>query len=124
MIRALIFDLDNCLAAADEAGSQLYEPAFLAIRQTNHGTLSDEALDRAFADCWRHPLDWVAAKPGFSERMLAVAWAGLITAEARRPMGGYGDLGSLARWPVQRSRVPSGFRRLQKSKIRALKPGH
>jgi len=120
MIKALIFDLDNCLAAADEPGRQLYEPAFHAIRAANHGTLSDAALDRAFADCWRHPLDRVAASHGFSEMMLAAGWNELVTAEVTQAMRGYGDLGSLATLPAQRFLVTSGFRRLQESKIKAL----
>ena len=31
MIKAIIFDLDSCLAAADEVGEQLFAPAFAAI---------------------------------------------------------------------------------------------
>ena len=70
-IRAVIFDLDNCLAAADEAGEELFAPAFEAIRMANHGRLSRQQLDEAFADCWRHALDRVAEKHRFSEEMLA-----------------------------------------------------
>ena len=33
MIKAIIFDLDNCLAAADESGRQLLAPTFAAIRR-------------------------------------------------------------------------------------------
>jgi FMN phosphatase YigB (HAD superfamily) len=36
MINALIFDLDNCLAAAREVGEELYHPAFEAMRHANH----------------------------------------------------------------------------------------
>ena len=75
MIRAIIFDLDNCLSAADEPGKGLLEPVLDAIRRANHGRLSDEALAEAFADCWRHPLDFVAKKHGFPEDMLAAGWA-------------------------------------------------
>ena len=32
-----IFDLDSCLAAADEVGEQLFAPAFAAIRAANDG---------------------------------------------------------------------------------------
>ena len=32
MTKAIIFDLDSCLAAADEVGEQLFAPAFAAIR--------------------------------------------------------------------------------------------
>lgn len=122
-MKALIFDLDNCLAAADEVGEQLLEPAFDAIREANHGTLSDESLNQAFADCWQHSLDWVAAKYGFSEAMLSAGWSVLVTTEVRQPMDGYGDLACLSELPVQRFLVTSGFRRLQESKIKALRLG-
>lgn len=120
MTKALIFDLDNCLAAADEVGQQLFAPAFDAIRAANHGTLSEQALTEAFSECWRHPLDWVAAKYGFSEEMLSAGWKIFVKTEVTQPMHGYGDLATLANMPVQRFLVTSGFRRLQESKIRAL----
>ena len=48
MIKALIFDLDNCLAAATEVGEDLYESAFCAMRNANDGDLSKEKLRQAF----------------------------------------------------------------------------
>lgn len=120
MPKALILDLDNCIAPAREVGEDLYEPAFAAIRQANAGHISDATLEEAFADIWRHPLDWVAARHGFSEAMRNAAWQVFITMEVGRPMHGYGDLGALAELPVQRFLVTSGFRRLQESKIKAL----
>ncbi|MDD5630145.1 MAG: HAD family hydrolase, partial [Elusimicrobia bacterium] len=120
MTKALIFDLDNCLAAADEVGEELYEPAFHAIRQANQGRVSDEALKQAFADTWRHPLDWVAARYGFSDAMLAAGWRVFAGMEVSQPLHGYGDLAILAELPAQRFLVTSGFRRLQQSKIQAL----
>ncbi len=117
---ALIFDLDNCLAAANEVGEELFEPAFEAIRRANHGTLSEESLHQAFADCWRHPLDWVAAKYGFSDAMLAAGWKVFAATEVKEPMNGYGDLAYLPALPARRFLVTSGFRRLQESKIKAL----
>src|ERR1700724_2857791 len=60
MIRAVIFDLDNCLSAADEPGKEFLEPVFDAIRRANQGRFSDQALADSFSDCWRHPLDFVA----------------------------------------------------------------
>ena len=120
MVRAIIFDLDNCLSAADEVGRDLIEPAFHAIRQANRGALSDEALERALSDCWVHSLDFVAAKHGFSEEMLAAGWNALASIEVTAPMYGYPDLGELEKLPVLLVLVTSGFRRLQESKIRAL----
>ena len=46
VIKAIIFDLDNCLAASDEPGRQLLAPTFAAIRRANHGALSEETLER------------------------------------------------------------------------------
>jgi putative hydrolase of the HAD superfamily len=120
MIKALIFDLDNCLAPATEVGEALYAPAFDAIREANHGLLSAASLTAAFRDCWMHPLDWVAAKHGFSEAMLAAGWHVFATLEVTQPMHGYGDLEILPTLSAERFLVTSGFRRLQQSKIRAL----
>lgn len=120
MVKALIFDLDNCLAPADEVGQGLYQPAFDAMRRANQGSLSEDALDRAFADIWRHSLDWVASKHGFSDAMLAAGWQEFVGMEVSRPMHGYGDLAVLAELPSQRFLVTSGFRRLQESKMAAL----
>lgn len=121
MIKAIIFDLDNCLAAANEVGEDLYKPAFDAIRQASDGIISEEVLQRAFQDCWRHPLDWVAARYDFSDAMLAAGWRLFVTLEVTRPMYGYDDLAVLKELAVQRFLVTSGFRRLQESKIKALK---
>ena len=80
-IRAVIFDLDNCLAAA-----------FEAIRMANHGRLSRQQLDEAFADCWRHALDRVAEKHRFSEEMYRAGFDAFRRIEVKRPLRGYGDL--------------------------------
>ncbi|RYD25107.1 MAG: HAD family hydrolase, partial [Verrucomicrobiaceae bacterium] len=120
MIKAVIFDLDNCLAPAREVGGELYRPAFEAIRQANRGHLSEAVLEEAFAEIWKHPLDRVAEKYGFSEEMLTAAWEVFTVMEVSRPMSGYGDLAVLGELPVLRFLVTSGFRRLQESKIAAL----
>ena len=120
MIRAIIFDLDNCLAASDEPGRQLLAPTFDAIRRANHGTLSDETLARAFEECWGHSLDTVAKKYGFSDEMLAAGWAENARAEVKVPMHGYPDLGAIRELLAKLFLVTSGFSRLQNSKVRAL----
>jgi FMN phosphatase YigB (HAD superfamily) len=124
MIRALIFDLDNCLAAANEVGEHVFEPAFEAIRNANRGTLSAEELKEAISECWRHPLDFVADKYGFSQAMLAAAWKVFSHTIVETPMKGYGDLGVLRELHVDLFLVTSGFRRLQESKIKALSVEH
>jgi len=120
MISAAIFDLDNCLAAADEPRPELLEPMFTAIRRTNHGTLPADALERAFEDCWRLPLDAVAEKHGFSPAMLAAGWAAGRRIRVDAPMTGYQDLGVLGNLAVSLFLVTTGFRALQESKIEAL----
>ncbi len=118
--KLVILDLDNCLAEAREVGDELFEAGFQAIRSANHGTLDDAAMQAAFSDCWRHPLDWVAERHGFSAEMLQAGWEAFSQMEVRHPMRGYGDLPELLKLPQHRALVTSGFRRLQESKIRAL----
>lgn len=119
-IRAAIFDLDNCLAAADEAGEALFAPAFAAIRVANHGRLSKDELRRAFADMWRHALDHVAREHDFSDEMLQAGRRAFATIEVKEPLRGYADLWEIEKLPLERFLVTSGFRRLQESKIAAL----
>jgi HAD superfamily hydrolase (TIGR01509 family) len=120
MIRALIFDLDSCLAAADEVGDHLFAQAFQAIRSANDGHVSEDRLQAAFADCWRFPFDFIANKYGFSPAMRSAGFAAFSQLEVRQPMHGYGDLAALAQIPAKLFLVTSGFRRLQESKIKAL----
>ena len=120
MIKALIFDLDSCLSAANEVGDQLFKPAFDAIRHANDGSVSEEALKQAFSDCWRFPFNDVAHKYGFSDEMTKAGFAAFAQIEVTEPMHGYGDLQVLHELSQQLFLVTSGFRRLQESKITAL----
>lgn len=123
MIRALILDLDNCIAAADEPGRSFFEPVFDAIRKANSCGVTEEVLAAAFEDMWRHPLDWVAGRHGFSQEMLAAGWEASIAMEVPGPLRGYGDLPALRALAQSKFVVTSGFRRLQESKFRALELG-
>ena len=120
LVRAIFFDLDNCLAAADEVGEQLLEPVFAAVRAVNDGELTTSELDDAFRDCWIHAFDYVAATHRFTPRMRAAGWEAFRKIEVRAPMRGYGDLALLPSLGERRFLVTSGFRRLQESKVRAL----
>ncbi len=124
MIKAVIFDLDSCLAAADEAGGELFSPAFEAIRSANDGQVPEDRLCAALADCWRFPFDFVAEKYGFSPAMRTAGFEAFSQVAVRQPMHGYDDLTTLAEIPARLFLVTSGFRRLQESKIRALGIGH
>ena len=124
MIRALIFDLDSCLAAADEVGETLFAAAFQAIRSANDGHVSEDRLRAAFADCWRFPFDFIADKYDFPPAMRAAGFAAFSETEVSQPMRGYGDLAVLAGIPAKLFLVTSGFRSLQESKIKALGIAH
>ena len=120
MVRAALFDLDNCLAPADEAGEALFAPAFAAIRAANQGHLADDELSAAFAEMWRHALDAVARKHRFTDEMLQAGWRAFRTIEVTQPLRGYPDLPQIAQLPLERFLVTTGFRRLQESKVAAL----
>jgi FMN phosphatase YigB (HAD superfamily) len=120
MIRAIIFDLDNCLAPADGMGRDFMDPVFEAIRNANRGAVSEEALALAFADMWRVPLDAVAEQYGFSQEMLRAGWEISVRLEVKGGMRDYGDLQQVADWSVKKFLVTSGFSKLQNSKIAAL----
>src|SRR5262249_35441462 len=113
MIKALIFDLDSCLSAANEVGEHLFASAFEAIRAANLGTIPEETLQAAFNDCWRFPFDFIASKYGFSEEMRSAGFEAFRRTEVREVMKGYGDLAVLAELPAKLFLVTSGFRRLQ-----------
>jgi putative hydrolase of the HAD superfamily len=118
---AIIFDLDNCLAPATAVGEALLDPAFDAVRAVNRGLLDATRLEEAFADCWVHSFDWVARHHGFSSEMRDAGWAVMRTLEVAGPLTGYADLHLLGELDARRFLVTSGFRRLQSSKVRALR---
>jgi HAD superfamily hydrolase (TIGR01509 family) len=120
VIKALIFDLDSCLSAANEVGEQLFTPAFDAIREANRGAVADDVLKQAFFDCWRFPFNDVAHKYGFTEEMTKAGFAAFAQIEVTQSMRGYGDLHVLRELSQKLFLVTSGFRRLQESKVNAL----
>lgn len=120
MVRACLFDLDNCLCAADAPGPDFLRPLFEAIAAANEGTHDAETMRRIYAECWFQPLDIVAKKFSFTSAMRAAAWRAGAALEVTTPMRGYADLGLLATIEVALFLVTSGFRRLQDSKIDTL----
>jgi FMN phosphatase YigB (HAD superfamily) len=119
-LTAIIFDLDNCLAPADQIGADLFEPAFEAIAAANDGSVPEEAIQEAFSNIWIHAFDWVACEFQFTPAMFDAGWNQLIQVEVTKPMKGYADLKELSAIPADRFLVTTGFRKLQESKIRAL----
>lgn len=119
--KAIIFDLDSCLSPADEPGRQLFVPAFEAITHATPASSSQSMLQEAFTDMWRLPFDFVAEKHRFTPEMKSAGWNVLARLEVTTPMVGYGDLSVLSELPGLKFVVTSGFRRLQETKIRALR---
>lgn len=124
MIRSIIFDLDNCLAPADEPGRELLAPVFNAVREANDGSVPEAVLREAFEACWFQPFDHVTEVHGFTAAMVSAGWSALAGIEVTTPMHGYGDLDVLGDLPQPLFLVTAGFRRLQASKVRALGIGH
>lgn len=122
-IKAIIFDLDNCLCAASAVGEDLVAPAFAALRAANHGHLDDAALEHAIAQCWYTAFDAVAQVHGFSQAMIDAGNAAFSRLEVSTPLVGYADLHVVRELPAARFLVTSGYRRLQESKVRALQIG-
>jgi len=122
-IRAIIFDLDNCLCPASAVGEDLFAPAFSAMRSANNGALSDVQLEQAFAACWHTAFDTVAALHGFTPAMFEAGHLAFRQLEVTTPLVGYADLSAVRQVPVTRFLVTSGYRRLQESKVRALRIG-
>src|SRR5688572_29515517 len=118
-IYGVIFDLDNCLSPVDKTDPALFEPVFLTLRSTNNGTFSEDALQVAFDDFWRLPLDLIEVRHGFSPAMKQSARAAYSELEVKT-LTGYPDLPLLAKIEVPKFLVTTGFRRFQESKIRAL----
>lgn len=120
MIKALIFDLDNCLAPATQVGEALYQPAFEAIRISNDGTLSNDRLEESFEAVWSNAFDWVADQYRYTPAMRRAGWERFAFLKVSHPMNGYSDLAALEQIEQDCFLVTSGFRRLQESKIDAL----
>ena len=119
-IKAVIFDLDNCLAPADPANGAAFGPVFEAIAGANNGFLSPQALAAAFAEFWRVPLDIIEERHRFSPEMKSAARAAYRQLRVTSPMSGYPDLPLLAEFRTAKFLVTTGFRRLQESKIEML----
>jgi putative hydrolase of the HAD superfamily len=120
MVRACLFDLDNCLCAANAPGPDFLRPLFEAIAAANEGTYGAETMRQICAECWFQPLDIVARKFAFTPAMRAAAWRAGAALKVTTPLLGYADLALVPTIEATRFLVTSGFRRLQDSKIDAL----
>jgi FMN phosphatase YigB (HAD superfamily) len=119
-LKAVIFDLDNCLSPVDQFGPELFEPAFAAIRAANDGSVPQEQLAESFAAHSRHSFDWIANRYRYTPAMYAAGSKAWSQAEVTSNVVGYEDLPLLEQVPGERFLVTTGFRRLQESKIAAL----
>lgn len=120
MIRAIVLDLDKCLAPPEEIGRAFFEPALEAIRRANEGSLDDEALETAFGDFWHLAYDEVASRHHFTPAMVQAGWNAFRSFRMPGPLRGYGDLDVLREFDVPLILVTTGFRQFQESKVDAL----
>jgi len=120
MIKAIVFDLDHCLMSPHELGAHALAPVVRAVTEANAGRLSEGVLRSAFADFMRAPFDRVALKHGFPEDVSAAARTAFAQLAVPRTLRGYADLPVLARLPVRRYLVTTGFLLFQQRKIDAL----
>jgi len=120
MYKAVIFDLDNCLSAAEAVGQELLEPVFATIRRHSLGHFSESDMTAIIVDLWRLPLDDIFDKYRFPQATRDATWNTYSQLEVKKPMQAYDDIGILPELPVMRFLVTTGFRRFQESKIRAL----
>jgi putative hydrolase of the HAD superfamily len=119
-VKAIIFDLDNCLCPASAVGPDFFEPAFNAVRAANRGVPSEVDLERAIAECWYTAFDAIALQFGFSKAMVEAGHTAFAQLEVTSSLVGYADLPIVRELPGTRYFVTSGFRKLQESRIRAL----
>lgn len=119
-MKAIFFDLDNTLSAAEEVGNRFFDPVFSAMKAANDGSVPENLLDQVFTDIWQTAFDAVAAKYCLPKVMVEAGWKEYAELEMKKPMRGYPDLHMLKDLPVKRFLVTSGFRKLQQSKLDAL----
>ena len=93
-----------------------------AIREANHGTLTDRQLEAAFDACWHTAFYTVAKEHGLSDEMTAAGAQAFrrLTVPETSGYQGCPDLGELQSVPADKFLVTSGFRNFQNSKIDSL----
>jgi putative hydrolase of the HAD superfamily len=123
-IRAIIYDLDNTLFPPRALPPAALAPVIHAVAWANEGTLSPAMLAAAMDECWADSLDSVAAKWGFSARMLAAGRAAYADVKIPETLEPYPDVPVIATIPAMRFLVTTGCAEIQRQKLAALRIGH
>lgn len=66
---AIIYDLDDTIFPTGTITREVVKPVLDAIVKYNEGTLAEDRLQNALADCYRHSLRDVAMLYGFNRKM-------------------------------------------------------
>ncbi len=115
--KAIIFDLDNTLYAADSIGEALFSHLFTLIKdEGNHG----HEIDDIKRDILRKPFQQVAVKYNFSKTLTERATAHLKYLSYTGTAEVFQDYSFIQNLSVEKYLVTSGFMKLQLSKIDAL----
>lgn len=127
MIRAAVFDLDNTLFDSTIVPADVLAPAVAAARRANTGpgALPPAALDAALAAARRFGFLHVADAYDVPQALRAAWRAAYRNLAVETPLTPYDDvvpvLGTLR---LVRLLLTTGFRRMQESKIAALRIAH
>ncbi len=122
MIKAIIYDLDNCLFPATIIPEDTFRSALDALRQANkgEGALAEEVLEEALAACWTHSFDEVARQYAFPEQLSHAATEAFRSLHVKARLVPYPDLVAIEELPGKRFLVTTGYRQFQQSKIATL----
>ena len=115
--KAIIFDLDNTLYAAESIGDELFSYLFTLIAAEGK---HDHEMENIKKDILKKPFQQVAVKYNFSEKLSDTAIAHLKNLTFTGIMEVFKDYKYLKNLPVEKYLVTSGFVKLQLSKIKCL----
>ncbi|HET6990119.1 MAG TPA: HAD family hydrolase [Bacteroidia bacterium] len=115
--KAIILDLDNTLYAVSSIGEELYAGLFEMIRQSKEQTWN---MSQLRDEIMRRPFIQVARDHHFSEELIqrCIAFLKDLTCEGIETFDDYRHIKNLA---FKKFLVTTGFPKLQKSKIVALR---
>ncbi len=116
----LILDLDDTIFETQSMSPEIFAPVFLLIEDHYKRNHSLERANALLADLWKIPFDAVAKKYDIPVELQNQFLQTLNRLEYDLKIGTFSDYPDLLKLQVPRILVTSGFRKLQKAKIKAL----
>lgn len=117
---AIIYDLDDTIFPTGTITKEVVKPVLEAIVNHNNGTLTEDRLQNALEDCYRHSLRDVAMLYGFNAKMYGEAVKAFSALKIDYPLQTYPDYSYLKQIPGLRFLVTSGYTGFQQLKISNL----